>query len=685
MDRSRTSPHSSGGSGSPAKKKHRDDTSMDTINQAEPRVNPIDDVSKTIPPRTVHENTETSSPAHNETPRDRFLSARAKFEQKTSRRLEAFDPIVLEVEEDSGTKTASFANDTILSMDDSGNTAIKNLKAIVAEGDFPKAYKYTVSGLYLNQKDTSRNVLVRQYLEHLDKNKNSKRAQRKRDRMTTGVDKKKKSETLDAYIAHNSGARIKQLAGTHAPETSRPLWKNCETAFIVESIPTSIMMTVLTSLDNRLFKELFSAKAKKIPVKPNETSIKEGRARQYYLHWDLNFERFKEITWTEHDDGLGNLKLTATPPIQICRENGIKWFHSETCLVYTADYDNLFHRLCYFIGQHLGLDDRSLPEEFDCFFAIEQEGHETRHGDLYVNNPESLQKGKELKSGGTNQDGTSISAIDVGFEFIMPLSCEGMTLRVAKVVEDTCLDVVPVYIPFGCGLLLRADCYRGGRYGTNGVRRLVVTLVTKQLDWYETMVFCKEKDIVDKDRVFTGTARSEHAMLLALRPANLEPNYEQYHTGSQTLDNYRRDLMRSCIVSGEQERIIGNNLGNLQKYKAYMEQKALMKSKQLQYFFLKHPKWIIETKTQQIQKEARGNKSKNAPPSGAGDDTIANNKEEAPDEINDDQNLLIADAVVSGPGDHQAELDSSTGGGVSDEEEGANDGDIKMDGAFYVV
>jgi hypothetical protein len=759
----------------------------------------------TTPASTTHEQTDTTSPPNenNQTSKDRFLSARAKFEPKAvlpdtiefggrsfipanwnmgrkkpvsvdlNRGISATDVIVLEDDEEqdvthkapstttlsrkhgqgtvtetptptatvtktptqitidptvphqedkapsttttahstrgpqptsvSKSPTPLFASDMYVfhAQNDSGDTGLNNIEAIPVEGNFPTTFNYTVSGLFLNECDRSKSQIVVKFLATLEKNNAKRRRARERERLSKGTVRKPKSNTNAAYAQSVSSARQAGVAGAEESETSRPLWKNSDTAFLFEGIPHLIMLNVLTSLENKLFADLMSNKAKKIPIKQKERTVSEGRARQYYFHWDLNFKRFHDITWkspTEPDDDqrLQKLKLTATPPIQISRKHGIKWYHSEVVIPYSATYDLLFHRVCDLIAQHLELQDRCLEKEFDCFFAIEQQGYEQRHGSLFVNNIESLKKAEKLKAGGKNEDNTLISPIDVGFEFIMPLCLEGMTLRIAKYVNGICEDVVPVYIPFGCGVLLRADCYRGGRYGSNNSRRLVVTLFTKNLDWYESMVFCKDEDINAKDEVFTKLAESKDAMVLALRPMDLEPEEEQYHSGSQTLAKYKTKLMENYCTSAEYKRIISNNCGDMDKYKPYQKRDTLLTTSTLKYFFDVHPKWLVETASQRTARLNRVKKLKNPPLTttqnaplpthqnltydanvGAlNEETIHPNTATSTVPVHGEQRIF-PDAVVS--------LDFSKGGGVSDEDDDGSEDGIKIDRRIYGV
>lgn len=748
MDRSPTSPNS-GGSGSPAKKKHKEDeSSMDISDQQPPVLLVHPTAVSTTPASTTHQQMDTTSPPpeSKETSKDRFLSARAKFEPKAvqpdtiqsvgrssipenwkmgrkkavpfdlNKGLSASDPIVLDDArkhaQGTATKTPTptaplFANNMYVfhAKNDSEDTDMKNIEATPVEGNLPTEFKYTISGLFVNENNKSKSEIVVKFLEKLQKDNAKTRSARERQRQNMGIARKPKSGTNTAYAQSVTAARQAGLAGAEEPETSRPLWKNCETAFLLEGIPHLIMLNILTSLENKLFENLLLKKAKKIPIKPTERTVSEGRARQYYFHWDLNFQRFHDITWkspTEPDDNqrLQNLELTTTPPIQISRQHGIKWYHSEIVIPYHATYDFLFHRICDLIAQHLPLEKRRLEEEFDCFFAVEQQGYEQRHGYLFVNNQESLEKAEQLKAHGKNKDNTLISPIDVGFEFIMPLCLEGMTLRVAKNVNGICENVVPVYIPFGCGLLLRADCYRGGRYGSNYARRLVVTLFTKNLDWYESMVFCNDTGIKAKDRVFTKLANSNDAMVLALRPEYLEPEEEQYHTGAQTLAKYKKVLMENYCTSKEYIRIVSNNCGDMGRYKPYQLRTSLLETESLKYFFDVHPKWIVETASQRTARLIRENKQKNPPLPTTKNPPLRSTNQNPIDVANvgalneetinpdtatstEDHNALHGEQHIFP--DPVASLDFSKGGGVSDEDEDGNDDGLKIDRAIYDV
>jgi hypothetical protein len=105
----------------------------------------------------------------------------------------------------------------------------------------------------------------------------------------------------------------------------------------------------------------------------------------------------------------------------------------------------------------------------------------------------------------------------IGWVMHMPVTLEGLALRVAVYTDLTMkmVEVREIFVPFGCCLLLRADVFHSGHYGSPHNIRLHGVLPANNLEWMDgSLLFLNsDRPFSLPDVVGTNTATAPSYML----------------------------------------------------------------------------------------------------------------------------------------------------------------------------
>lgn len=256
-------------------------------------------------------------------------------------------------------------------------------------------------------------------------------------------------------------------------------------------------------------------------------------------------------------------------------------------------------RVLKFLEPHLQRDASQLKTEFDCFFSVQKvlaPFHQKLHVNMVNTNEEQAQEyGKvpdvDPKGNVSDVDPEKMDPKKMSFEFIMPLSTDGMVLWIGRkmITNDEIDEVIPLYIPFSCGVILRGDCYRGGSYGSKDNMFLTLTLVGKGIQWEEGLHFCQDQRVRNLDERFTSYVQPQDVMVLAKRPCHLVPENPLYHTTSQTYDKYWRNLIMDCLDTLYAV-VLDNAFGREEVVNTYYQSRKVRNM--FPAFFARYPDWL---------------------------------------------------------------------------------------------
>jgi hypothetical protein len=332
---------------------------------------------------------------------------------------------------------------------------------------------------------------------------------------------------------------------------------------------------------------------------PDSDSNDAGR-KTYYFHHDQSYDKIDKVSNHQVDPQQQEHILagyTERPTIEQARKLGVQWFHTNIVITtYTMPmFSELYSRLCRYISAIIqdGTKPSNLEDNANIFFSISTQGSKPCHERIHVFNEGSVHLAaeweKQYRRRRQNETGVQyeIYEADIGWEFYMPLTTEGMVLRVMQAEGN----ILPIYVPFGHALLLRGDCFRGGSYGSEGSKYLRAVIVPNEIPWKEERHYlisntdpvvppwiagtdavaaaadtdafvdvAKEAAKKWEDR-WCKTFEANDMMYVAVRPQYIPDQRDKRHAGSYALDKFRTTFCQS-FTSREYRRILDDNFGN---------------------------------------------------------------------------------------------------------------------------
>jgi hypothetical protein len=132
---------------------------------------------------------------------------------------------------------------------------------------------------------------------------------------------------------------------------------------------------------------------------------------------------------------------------------------------------------------------------------------------------------------------------EIGWVMHMPVTLEGLALRVAVYTDLTMKTVAvrEIFVPFGCCLLLRADVFHSGHYGSPHNIRLHGVLPANNLEWMDgSLLFLNSERPFKMPDVVGRTTATDPSYMLQEKFNPIKPPYSKGKTSShnKSSNNY---------------------------------------------------------------------------------------------------------------------------------------------------
>jgi hypothetical protein len=297
-------------------------------------------------------------------------------------------------------------------------------------------------------------------------------------------------------------------------------------------------------------------------TEPKETTL-------YYFHWDQTYEDLKSGTTSEQSEieerefpSCGK-NYPMYPCLTSMIERGIKWYHSAVLGEGMCSYaiselqERILLQMATMLADSAGMEPsnvmKTLRNEGSMHFSIE-ETHEACHHQLHVASSSCFEEAKATRARKPRRP-----HLFLNYTLYIPLSQEGMVLRVGVLDDRSGMyqNVVPVYVPFGCAILLRADVIRAGSYGSKGNMRFIAHINPNNEESCGDQKWWPEFQDMVNDGNVQGFIAARDIFTVAYSPSDLNDSIP----GLGSLGIGKKKLV-DCAVSGHMRTLMRQHEGN---------------------------------------------------------------------------------------------------------------------------
>lgn len=435
--------------------------------------------------------------------------------------------------------------------------------------------------------NTPPKVTVKDFLARFKNHRDQRQSSRDDKKQKDGEGKRIVANTKHAQDSARTLAQKNQASGKFDPLMCGPLFHGWDKAFFSATMPNALMKSLLLVVGYASFQELYIANRQTVTC-TNKKRTKFSSTYLYQFHWNNDFKNYDYQTGEKTQDTIMPLYEHHTNNLKqfefsVISGLAVNWRHSSAALHNLNAFEELQNWVMKTIVECMSLEGewQDHLQHYHCTFALQQV-IQAHHEDLHLNNSALLKMSNNQHS----------QKELLGFDFIMPLDLEGTVVRIQKAENS----MEPLYIPFGCGLLLRGDCFRAGNYGTPNSYRLVVSFFHKHTNPAgHRIAYAKE---IRRDNDFREYASPQETMLLAKRPSQINRDL----SGPQLLDKNRSEFMSMVSETTSLEQVVEKFFNSNANMKSLVHTEAKLEGSYPK-FFTRFPAWFPHKATTPIKSE----------------------------------------------------------------------------------
>jgi hypothetical protein len=297
-------------------------------------------------------------------------------------------------------------------------------------------------------------------------------------------------------------ARASGLAGLFDERNFEEVLENGQ-AYMLSNVPYYVMQSLMVNFNDPVFKAQFEQLGVSITTSHAE-STKKAQPKETEKQQNLRLGKYYMFYW---DPPNGSVD-------EVSRYRSLDENKTNNPLRSFASGGIVQRDLRRALENIQGLVSKGLQQEFQWpstpqigpEFGVVRSGHTPVHQQIHCDNVASYRLSLATSKAIftplilSNRQADAQKFVlktlkSFGWILHMPTSLEGMALRVAVYTDITQkeVEIKTIFIPFGCCLLLRADVFHSGHYGSSHNIRLHGIFPANNLDWQDDhLLFLEE-------------------------------------------------------------------------------------------------------------------------------------------------------------------------------------------------